>query len=109
MTQIKQPRCRTAVKEQSDIDAELQTLFPPWIIEDTFIPKVNNAKLGYTKGEPFIKKREVQFNPNSRKHIEYCLRQKYNWKPKVFTPSGDAKIDESVSWSAISRGTKIGS
>ena len=83
-------------KEQSDIEAELQTLFPPWIIEDTFIPKVNNAKLGYIKGEPFIKQREVQFNPNSRKHIEYCLRQKYNWKPKVFTPSGDAKIDESV-------------
>ena len=34
------------------------------------------------QGEPFIKKREVTFNPNSRKHIQYCLQQKYNWKPK---------------------------
>ena len=82
--------------EQSTIEEELQTLFPAWTIEDEFIPKVNNKKLGYVKGEPFIKQRVVEFNPNSRKHIEYCLRQKYNWQPKVFTPSGDAKIDEST-------------
>ncbi len=82
--------------EHSTLEHELQTLFPAWIIEDTFIPKVNNAKLGYVKGEPFIKQREVQFNPNSRKHIEYCLKSKYGWKPKMFTPSGDAKIDESI-------------
>ena len=82
--------------EQSTIEEELQTLFPAWTLEDEFIPRVNNKTLGYVKGEPFIKYREVQFNPNSRKHIEYCLRSKYGWKPKVFTPSGDAKIDESV-------------
>lgn len=82
--------------EQSTIEEELQTLFPAWTLEDEFIPKANNKTLGYIKGEPFIKRREVQFNPNSRKHIEYCLRQKYNWKPKVFTPSGDAKIDEGI-------------
>ena len=82
--------------EQSTIEDELQTLFPAWTLEDEFIPKVNNKKLGYVKGEPFIKYREVQFNPNSRQHIEYCLKAKYGWKPKLFTPSGDAKIDESV-------------
>ena len=82
--------------EQSTIQEELQTLFPNWYIEEEFIPRVNNSKLGYVKGEPFIKRREVQFNPNSRKHIEFCLRQKYGWKPKAFTPSGDAKIDETT-------------
>lgn len=82
--------------EHSTIEEELQTLFPAWTLEDEFIPKVNNQKLGYVKGEPFMKQREVQFNPNSRKHIEYCLKAKYGWKPKLFTPSGDAKIDESV-------------
>jgi len=83
-------------QERADIDAELQDLFPAWTIDEEFIPKVNNSKRGYQKGVPFIKKHIVQFNPNSRKHIEYCLRQKYNWKPKLFTPSGDAKVDESV-------------
>lgn len=82
--------------ERNDIQRSLQTLFPPWIIETEFIPKVNNQKLGYEKGVPFIKKKEVQFNPNSRKHIEFCLRQKYGWQPSVFTPSGDAKIDENT-------------
>ena len=70
-------------QERADIDAELQDLFPAWTIDEEFIPKVNNSKRGYQKGVPFIKKHIVQFNPNSRKHIEYCLRQKYNWKPKL--------------------------
>ena len=57
---------------------------------------MNNAKLGYEKGVPFTKQKTVQFNPNSRKHIEYNLRKKYDWKPQVFTLQGDAKIDETV-------------
>ena len=82
--------------ERLTLENELQTLFPSWVIETEFIPKVNNKSRGYVKGEPFIKQKEVQFNPNSRKHIEKCLRDKYDWKPKVFTPSGDAKIDETT-------------
>lgn len=82
--------------ERSTIGEELQTLFPDWIIEEEFIPKVNNSKLGYVKGEPFIKQKTVQFNPNSRKHIEYNLRKKYDWKPTAFTLQGDAKIDETI-------------
>ena len=84
------------VAERSALDLELQTLFPPWYIEEVFIPKVNNKTRGYVKGEPFIKKTEVHFNPNSRKHIERCLKDKYDWKPKVFTQSGDAKVDETT-------------
>ncbi len=82
--------------ERAALAADLNDLFPAWTIEEEFIPKVNNSRLGYVKGEPFIKRREVRFNPNSRKHIERCLREKYGWKPKEHTPSGDAKIDESV-------------
>lgn len=82
--------------QRIELETELQTLFPSWVIEEEFIPKVNNKSRGYVKGEPFIKQREVQFNPNSRKHIERCLRDKYDWKPEFFTPSGDAKIDETV-------------
>ncbi len=82
--------------EKSSIEEELSDLFPPWFVEEEFIPKRDNKRLGYIAGEPFIKQREIKFNPNSRRHIEYCLRQKYNWKPKVFTDSGNAKIDETT-------------
>ena len=82
--------------ELAELKTELRDLFPPWIVETEFIPKVNNAKLGYRKGEPFIKQHEVVFNPNSRKHIQHCLMSKYDWKPVEFTQSGDAKIDENV-------------
>ena len=78
------------------LESELATLFPNWIVETPFTPKVNNKNLGYVKGELFIKKKEIQFNPNSRKHIYKCLKDKYGWKPKKWTPSGEAKIDESV-------------
>jgi len=78
------------------IEANLQDLFEPWEIHEEFIPKVNNKKLGYTKGEPFTKVKVIQFNPNSRRHIERCLRAKYNWQPKLMTAQGHAQIDESV-------------
>eukprot|EP01037_Dinobryon_pediforme_P020737 gene20737-21435_t len=34
---------------------ELQAAFPPEVIEETFIPKVNNKARGYVKGEPLTK------------------------------------------------------
>ena len=71
-------------------------LFPPWTVTEEFVPKVNNATRGYKKGEVFLKEKEITFNPNSRRHIEHCLREKYGWKPTVFTPSGEAKVDESI-------------
>ena len=83
-------------KERTTLEQELQTLFEPWEIHEEFIPKVNNKTRGYVKGEPFTKVKVIDFNPNSRKHIQFCLQKKYDWKPKKFTPSGDAQIDESV-------------
>lgn len=82
--------------EKIAIEQQLQDLFPPWTIETEFIPKVNNKARGYIKGQPFTKVDTIHFNPNSRRHIEHCLRTKYNWQPTEFTPSGDAKVDESV-------------
>jgi len=82
--------------EKIQIEQDLQTLFPSWVVEEEFIPKVNNKTRGYEKGVPFIKQNVIYFNPNSRRHIEHCLRSKYDWKPTEFTLSGDAKIDENV-------------
>lgn len=82
--------------ERDTLEEELQDLFPSWTVETEFVPKANNAKLGYVKGEPTVKSREVVFNPASRKHIERCLRNKYDWKPIEFTPSGEAKLSEAI-------------
>ncbi len=79
-----------------ELEKDLDELFEPWEIHTEFIPKVNNKKLGYVKGEPFDKVKVVEFNPNSRKHIAFCLKKKYGWKPTVFTPSGEPKVDETV-------------
>jgi DNA polymerase I-like protein with 3'-5' exonuclease and polymerase domains len=86
----------TLATKRIDLEKRLETLFDPWEIHTEFIPKVNNKSRGYVAGEPFTKVKTVHFNPNSRKHIHYCLVQKYGWKPRAFTPSGEAKIDDSV-------------
>ena len=74
----------------------LDELFPPWEVTEEFIPKVNNKTRGYVKGEPFTKRKQIQFNPSSRRHIEFCLRQKYAWTPTKFTSTGHAQIDETI-------------
>lgn len=83
-------------QERNDLEQGLDELFPPWETTEEFIPKVNNKTRGYEKGVPFIKRKEIQFNPSSRRHIEFCLRQKYGWKPKKFTGNGHAQIDETI-------------
>ena len=84
------------VLEKASIEEELNDLFHLGLSRKSSYPNVTITTLGYVAGEPFIKQKEVKFNPNSRKHIEFCLRRKYNWKPKVFTESGSAKIDETI-------------
>lgn len=83
-------------QERAEIEQGLEELFEPWEVSETFIPKRNNKTLGYIKDKPFEKKRTIHFNPSSRRHIEHCLRSKYNWKPKKFTDGGHAQIDETV-------------
>lgn len=82
--------------KKEELEQKLAITFPPFINKEIFIPKVNNKKRGYVKGVPFTKVKEIPFNPGSRQHIERALREKYNWKPKEFTPSGQAKVDESI-------------
>ena len=83
-------------QKRLDLETSLATLFEPWEIRTPFTPKVNNKARGYEKGVTVDKVVVVHFNPNSRQHIARCLIDKYKWKPKVYTPSGQAKIDEDV-------------
>ena len=81
---------------RDDLQKDLDELFPPWEITEEFIPARDNKTLGYVKGEVFIKRKQVEFNPGSRRHIEKCLRDKYKWKPTKFTGTGHAQIDETI-------------
>ena len=84
------------VKEKNELTDSLKDLFPAWDVEEEFIPKRNNKTKGYIAGEPFIKVKQVEFNPTSRKQIEFCLRRKYNWEPKQYNANGVATIDDQV-------------
>ena len=84
-------------KRRLELEEELQKIFPP-IQKDLgeFIPARDNKTLGYVKGVAIHKWETVKFNPNSRHHIASRLKDKYNWKPKAFTPDGKAQVDEKV-------------
>ncbi len=84
------------MRRQAEIHGELQEAFPPITDTWTFIPKVNNSKLGYVKGQAIEKSQEIIFNPGSRDHIARWLKQKYGWKPSAFTEQGKPMVDEKV-------------
>lgn len=84
------------IKEKADIERELKLAFPNEIREETFIPKVNNKTKGYIKGQPFIKRYEIEFNPSSRQMLAERLIKKYSWKPTKLSPTGLPVIDEEV-------------
>jgi len=42
------------------------------------------------------RKKHTPFNPGSRHHIYRVFKEKYDWKPQSFTPSGEPKIDEQI-------------
>lgn len=81
---------------QNELECKLKEVFPPNIREETFIPKVNNAKRGYVKGQPFIKRITEEFNPGSRQQIVSRLTQKYGWVPEKRTEKGNPILDDDV-------------
>ena len=85
------------VKRRGELERELKDYFGSWEVQlPEFIPKVNNKKLGYTKGVPVKKVKVVEFNPSSRDHIADRLITLYGWKPTDFTEGGKPMVDEVV-------------
>ena len=68
----------TLRERQAVLSAQLTAAVPP-IPDKLFIPKRDNKKLGYKKGVPI--QRYKDFNPNSRKQIEYIFRQMHGYSP----------------------------
>ena len=84
------------IQERNNLEEKLRAAFPNELRTETFIPKVNNNRRGYIKGQPFTKVVEIDFNPSSRQMIADRLIKKYNWKPTKLSPTGLPVIDEEV-------------
>lgn len=99
-------------KRKREINSELEIIFPPQY-EEMKIPAYwigtvdgvkqrfsNKGKALKNKAKDIVKgpnkKREIPFNPNSRKQIAEALISKYNWVPQVFTDTGQPKIDDDI-------------
>ena len=82
--------------KEAELEAHLKEIFPPNKIESIFVPKVNNSKRGYVKGQPFTKITYQEFNPGSRTQIVDRLQQKYGWVPEKNTEKGNPVLDDDV-------------
>ena len=59
-------------------------------------PYVGPPKCGFEAGCPYTPVDYVQFQPNSKIHVEKMLRQRHNWKPVKKTEKGGWAIDDEV-------------
>ena len=82
--------------KQAELEARLKEIFPPIKHETVFVPKVNNAKRGYVKGQPFTKVTYQEFNPGSRDQIVERLKTKYGWVPEATTEKGNPILNDDV-------------
>ncbi|CAB4139341.1 PolA DNA polymerase I - 3'-5' exonuclease and polymerase domains [uncultured Caudovirales phage] len=83
------------VAERLDLRQQLQVAFPPITVMEPFTPKRTVVSKGWFAGVTIHRPKVVTFNPGSRQMIADRLREK-GWVPADFTPTGQAKIDETI-------------
>ncbi len=86
------------LQRKEELLEEFRKVFKPWFAPNgkPVTSKRGNKEKGIFKGAVYQKIKLVEFNPASRHHIAKVLKDRYNWKPKEFTNSGQPKVDESV-------------
>ena len=72
-------------KKRDQLEEELKEEFGSWIINE-----------GTRRNELYSKVKIIDFNPNSRRHIAKRLKELRGWRPREFTPTGEAKVDEAI-------------
>lgn len=89
---------RQLLSDRAEIEGQLQSVFKPMYLPKgpEFIPKRDNAKLGYVEGAPLQKIELTVFNPGSRAHVARWLKAIHGWVPKEKTETGLPKVDETV-------------
>jgi hypothetical protein len=91
---------RSAWELESTLRRELEEISQvlrdrhPLIAGSEFTPKRNNKTSGYVVDAPLTRLKE--FNPTSRDHIAWVMKEHYGWQPTNFTDKGKATIDEVV-------------
>ena len=91
---------RAAWELESSLRRELEGLTQllrnryPLIKDREFTPKRVNRTTGYVAGAPLTKLKE--FNPGSRDHIAWVMKNHHGWVPDKETASGKTAIDETV-------------
>lgn len=100
--------------ELADLDTKLRTAFKPWyaptfykgrVVEKTPSRKVwlrghntdgDPVKFSVEAGHAHCPLRLMEFSPGSRQMIADRLTTLFKWEPQEFTPTGQAKIDETT-------------
>ena len=72
-------------RQRDELEGELKEVFGSWLINE-----------GLRRNQLYSKVKIIEFNPNSRQHIAKRLKELRGWKPKEFTPTGEAKVDEAI-------------
>jgi len=86
--------------------SELVDMVEPWFVPNGEVTPKRDRTVRKRHGQPippetyvagcaYTKIKLVEFNPGSRHMIANRLKALYDWKPEVFTPSGEAEISES--------------
>ena len=112
----------TLVAERERLGAELKKTFKPWLgangkvktpskdrkISNKDLPPIGHrvkrsgdvetlyVKTQYFEGASYTAIKEIEFNPQSNKHISDRLIKLFGWQPLEYTPSGEVKVDETV-------------
>jgi DNA polymerase-1 len=83
-------------KKKLEIEHKLSLVFGTWNKSIGFKTyKRDNKKRGIVAGVPVEQFKTEIFNPNSRDHIADRLKT-LGWKPKTFTATGKAEVNEKV-------------
>ena len=88
--QVLESKLRT---ELDQISEEMRGTFL-FVDGGLFTPKRGNSTRGYVEGAAMCKLKE--FSPTSRDHIAWAFETFRGWEAKERTPSGRAKIDDTV-------------
>jgi DNA polymerase-1 len=84
----------------------------PWVIRDASKANLEDIVYKQFKGREYysftraqvkamitegpLKKKHIAFNPGSAQHVYRALKDRYNWVPKEFTPTGIPEVNEKV-------------
>ena len=78
---------------------KFQRMFPPVLMPTQTVPKVYKSSRNALNVEPgieFTPLKVEEFAPTARQQVARRLMQKHGWKPKVLTPTGVPKVDETI-------------